>query len=228
MSDPICVIGDSITAGVVFSGEKQRYVHHPDSFINLLGSALGCEIRNHSKFGFTVPMARERMERFTKDISECGHTIVMLGGNDSDFDWPAVAETPESEHDCKTSLREFVDSYGCVLDRILNLGSNPVLLSLMPVDGRAYYKWFSKTADPEALMRFLHYTETIEHWNEMYNLAVMKLAARRGLPLIDVRSALLQKKFFDGLLSEDGIHPSPEGHRVIFDYILPQAKSILI
>ena len=61
----------------------------------------------------------------------------------------------------------------------------------------------------------------------MYNLAVMRIAARRGVPMLDVRSAFLQKRNFDGLFSEDGIHPSPEGHRRMFEYILPQTREIL-
>lgn len=227
MSEAICVIGDSITGGIVLSPEKRRYVHCKESFINLLSAELGIEFRNHSKFGATVSIARERMERYAADIADCGRTLVMLGGNDSDFDWPAVAESPDAPHDCKTPLDAFVEVYGSILERVRELGSRPVMLSLMPVDGRAYYKWFSQTADPDALMRFLHSTESIEHWNEMYNLAVMKLAASSGVPLIDLRSAILNAKFFDGLFSEDGIHPSPLGHRAIFEYILPQFKTIL-
>ena len=80
---------------------------------------------------------------------------------------------------------------------------------------------------PTALMRFLGTTNSIEHWNEMYNLAVMRIAAKRGVPMLDVRSAFLEKRDFEGLFSEDGIHPSPEGHRRMFDYVLPQAKGIL-
>ncbi|MFR5781873.1 MAG: hypothetical protein ACLUEK_08570 [Oscillospiraceae bacterium] len=45
--------------------------------------------------------------------------------------------------------------------------------------------------------------------------------------MLDVRSAFLEKRDFEGLFSEDGIHPSPEGHRRMFDYVLPQAKGIL-
>lgn len=228
MSDSACIIGDSITGGVVYLPDCGRYVRCNDSFINLLGAETGTMIRNHSKFGCTVGTAFRQVERFADDIASSSHTIVMLGGNDSDFDWPAVAASPELPHDCKTPMPDFLRLYEELLGRIKAYGGNPVLLNLIPVDGRRYFSWFSKKSDPGALMRFLYQTESIEHWNEMYNIAVMKIAAKFGLPMIDVRSAFLSERNFDGLLSEDGIHPSPRGHRTVFEYILPQAKKILI
>jgi lysophospholipase L1-like esterase len=228
MPDPVCIIGDSITGGVVYLSDSCRYTHCPDSFINLLGAETGTEMKNHSKFGCTVTSALSRIEKFGDDISACPYTVVMLGGNDSDFDWPAVAETPEQPHECKTPMADFMRLYEALIGKIKEFGSNPVLLNMIPVDGRRYFKWFSKNSDPDALMRFLHGTESIEHWNEMYNLAVMKTAAKLSLPLLDVRSAFLCTRYFNGLFSEDGIHPSIAGHRAIFDYILPQAKKVLI
>mgnify|MGYP001267340465 CR=1 FL=1 len=228
MPDPVCIIGDSITGGVVYLPDSGRYVHCKDSFINLLGDETGAEMRNHSKFGCTVATAFTQIERFSDDIAASSYTLIMLGGNDSDFDWPAVAASPEQAHSCKTPIPDFVRLYEQLVERVKALGGNPVLLNLMPVDGERYFRWFSKKCDPGALMRFLRKTESIEHWNEMYNIAVMKIAAKLGLPMIDVRSALLSARDFDGLLSEDGIHPSPRGHRTIFEYILPQAKKILI
>ena len=76
-------------------------------------------------------------------------------------------------------------------------------------------------------MRFLGTTDSIEHWNEMYNLEVIKAAARRDIPFIDVRSAFLSARDFTGLFSRDGIHPSPAGHRRMFEYSLPQLRAAI-
>ena len=67
----------------------------------------------------------------------------------------------------------------------------------------------------------------IEHWNEMYNLAVMKVAVSRNAPVLDVRSAFLCRRAFDALFSSDGIHPSVEGHRKMYEFLLPQFKTVL-
>ena len=228
MGNPICIIGDSITGGVVYLSDSAKYTHWKESFVNLLGSSLDSEMKNHSKFGCTSTAALKRLERYSKDIAACPTTLVMLGGNDSDFDWPSVSAEPEAAHDCNTPIARFVEYYNKVLDGIMSLGSKPVVINLIPVYGKRYFDWFSRKLDPKALMKFLGSTESIEHWNEMYNLAVMRIAAKRGIPMLDVRSAFLEKRNFDGLFSEDGIHPSPEGHRKMYEYVLPQARPILL
>lgn len=228
MSKSVCVIGDSITGGVVYLSDSARYVRCQDSFVNLLSSELDIDLHNHSKFGCTVSSALKKMERYTEDISACPDTLVMLGGNDSDFNWPEVAKTPEDQHDCNTPIEAFKAYYNRVLDRIIELGSRPILIDLIPVYGKRYFNWFSRKADPKSLMKFLGSTESIEHWNEMYNLAVMSIANKRNLPVLDVRSAFLSARTFDALYSEDGIHPNANGHRKIYEHVLPQAKTALI
>ena len=227
MAEKLCVIGDSITGGVVYRDDAGRYVKCRECFVNLLGSELGLDVHNHSRFGCTSTAALERLGRYEGDIADCPDTLIMLGGNDSDFDWPSVAETPEAEHDCNTPIERFIESYSRVLDKIIALGSRPLVLNLIPVFGRRYFKWFSKRADPDSLMRFLGTTDSIEHWNEMYNLAVMKVAVSRNAPVLDVRSAFLCRRAFDALFSSDGIHPSVEGHRKMYEFLLPQFKTVL-
>lgn len=227
MGSTVCIIGDSITGGVVFQPETGRYTHFKDSFVNLLGGELGAEVRNHSKFGCTVGTALARLDRYADDVTACAHTVIMLGGNDSDFDWPGVAETPDEFHDCNTPIDSFISDYSELIERVRGIGGRPVLMNMIPVFGRRYYDWICRKCDPEAIMRFLHNTDSIEHWNEMYSIAVMKLATKYALPLLDVRSSFLHARFFDSLFSQDGIHPSPDGHRVIFEYLLPQAKLAL-
>ena len=121
MAEPICIIGDSITGGVVYLSDSAKYTHWKDSFVNLLGASLDTEMKNHSKFGCTSGAALKRLERYSKDIAACPNTLVMLGGNDSDFNWPAVAAEPEAPHDCNTPVKRFRECYNAVLDRIIAL-----------------------------------------------------------------------------------------------------------
>lgn len=226
MIKSLCVIGDSITGGVVYVPEEERYAHFSGAFLGRLCGQLGIELHNHSKFGCTASAALSRMDRFIPDVSACDRTLVMLGGNDSDFDWPAVAADPEAPHECKVPPAVFCDRYGQILDRIAACGGTPVVMNPIPVDGRKYYAWISRGSDPAALMRFLHSTESIEHWNELYSLCVLKEAAARNIPVLDARSGLLRFKFFDRLFCRDGIHPSPEGHERLLEYLLPQAERL--
>ena len=43
MAEPICIIGDSITGGVVYLSDSAKYTHWKDSFVNLLGASLDTE-----------------------------------------------------------------------------------------------------------------------------------------------------------------------------------------
>ena len=55
----------------------------------------------------------------------------------------------------------------------------------------------------------------------------MKVAVSRNAPVLDVRSAFLYRRAFDALFSSDGIHPSVEGHRKMYEFLLPQFKTVL-
>ena len=227
MSEKLCIIGDSITGGVVYKDLPGRYVKCKDSFVNLLASALGLDVHNHSRFGCTSTAALERMERYERDIAGCDYTIVMLGGNDCDFDWQRVAADQEAEQQCNTPIGRFRENYAELLDRIAAAGGRAVAMNPIPVFGRRYYSWITRQADAEGVMRFLGSTDSIEHWNEMYNIAVMQAASEKNVPVLDARSAFLFRRGFDPYFSTDGIHPSVEGHRKLYEFLLPQLKRLL-
>ena len=63
MAGKLCVIGDSITGGVVYKDDAGRYVKCKDSFVNLLANSLELDLHNHSRFGCTSTAALERMPR---------------------------------------------------------------------------------------------------------------------------------------------------------------------
>ena len=48
-----------------------------------------------------------------------------------------------------------------------------------------------------------------------------------GVPVLDARSAFLFRRVFDPMFSADGIHPSVEGHRKMYEFLLPQMRRIL-
>ena len=57
MAVKLCVIGDSITGGVIYREDAARYVKCRDSFVNLLAGALGLDVHNRSRFGCTSTAA---------------------------------------------------------------------------------------------------------------------------------------------------------------------------
>ena len=56
---------------------------------------------------------------------------------------------------------------------------------------------------------------------------MLREAAARNVPILDARSAFLFRRVFNPYFSTDGIHPSAEGHRALFEYLLPQLEELL-
>jgi len=95
----------------------------------------------------------------------------------------------------------------------------PILMTLPPIDAHKYFTWFSSKLNREALLHWLGDIDIIYRHQEMYSLAVARLAAAFSCPLIDLRSAYLPQYKLDELIGPDGIHPTPAGYRLIWEEI---------
>ena len=97
-----CIFGDSVGKGVVLS-ETGRYTSGaPD--INLLTGRSDITLENFSRFGFVTEKTLSLVEKCESDIASSDAVFIEVGGNDCDFDWQSISDTPEEEHLCKTRL----------------------------------------------------------------------------------------------------------------------------
>ena len=102
-----------------------------------------------------------------------------------------------------------------------------MLLSLPELDSQRFFDHVSAGLDRENILRWLEGdVNNIGHWHEQYNLEVFKLAARRGIKLIDISSVFLRQRRLSDFLCEDGMHPNEAGHRLIADAILRELESM--
>lgn len=216
MSQSICLFGDSVAKGIGYDEASQRYIHTDHSFLRLFCAAQGLELLDHARFGCTLAKAQRLAETHWKDASESQATFFMLGGNDCDYDWAAVAQDPNPDRPCSTPMDSFLEGYLDLLARIKMNGGHPVLLSMVPVVSRKYYAWITARHGEAGIRQFLLFPEHIEHWNERYNLALYQIAGQSGVPLIDLRSPLLARKDIGDFYCPDGIHPNQAGHTLLF------------
>jgi lysophospholipase L1-like esterase len=215
----IGLFGDSILKGVVLDSLRGRYILLKDSFVNLVGRNLDIALNSYAKFGCTISAGKKIIEKHINEISGYACTVLEFGGNDCDFDWAAVSRQPEEMHLPNTPLAEFEDLYSEVIDQVADCGSLPILLSLPPLDAKRYFAWIARGLNAENIRRWLGDVEHIYRWHEMYNLAVVRLAAKKQVPLIDIRRAFLETRDYFSLFCEDGIHPNEAGHLLISDTI---------
>ena len=94
----VCVFGDSVAKGVVFDEEKKKYIFLGDNFLKLVQERQPVKFRNFAKFGCTVTKGSLIMSKQRNVLSDYDYTILEFGGNDCDFDWNSVSESPFDAH----------------------------------------------------------------------------------------------------------------------------------
>src|SRR5690554_1059801 len=227
MKDSICVFGDSIMKGVIFDAIRGRYTYLKNSFLNILGRRIDTvRVDNFAKFGCTITTGKKIIEKHAVKLPEYKFTALECGGNDCDFDWKSISECPDDIHLPKTPLDEFESLYCQIIDDVSESGSKPVLFTLPPLGAKRYFSWISRGLNAENILRWLGDVEHIYRWHEMYNNAVLKIAAAKNVLLIDIREAFLKTRDYLTLLCEDGIHPNEAGHALISDVVMKAIPAI--
>ena len=188
----ITLFGDSIPKGYTTKGGRIEKVDK--DAVSLLEEKYGFRIENRSAYGQTLHKIYERrmVERYIEDTrGEKDRTAVFcIGGNDSDYDWKAVAAAPKAFHESKTPLSVFEKE----LDELIK----------------------KLKADGVQVLEFLSGDITnINRHQECYNLAVIGAAMKNDCKIIDIRSDFLMQTDYLVNYSDDGIHPNAGGHRVI-------------
>ena len=218
----ITVCGDSITKGVIFDETKGRYTFMKNSGMKTLQTMLQAVMKNVSKFGCTTEKGKDILQKNAGHIAESDYTILEYGGNDCDMPWDAIAENPDQSYPANVPEEQFEQNYAQMIEETQNLGSLPVLMTLPQLDQNRFYRWVSSLAEKknaDAKVNILKYlngsTDTIYRWQQNYNAAVLRLAKKYNLPLIDIRKAFLQQENYRDLISIDGMHPNQKGQDLI-------------
>ncbi len=211
----ICIFGDSIGKGVYLPDEGRYKVLKP-----MVGDV---EVKNYSVFGCTVDKALSVVERHAEELSSYDRVYLELGGNDCDFDWQKVSDSPEGAHSCKTPDNIFKMTYRKIVEIILKSGGNLIVLTFPPIVAERYFKCIAQGKNEENILRWLGSTHTMYRWQEMYNMKVVELAREMNVPMVDIRSAFLQDHHYERLMSRDGIHPNEKGYELIWKTVTATA-----
>lgn len=220
----IVALGDSITKGVVLSGEN-NYSVIDGSFVEILRREQNLDINNYGRFGCTVNYGHQVIERHADDIAAAQYTIIEYGGNDCDFYWKRIALDPKAEHRPKTTLETFREQFVALINKVRSLGSKPIILSLPPIISDSYFAFFSRSMNTSQRNNILGWmggeVEAIERWHEDYNKALFAIAGQTNTPILDITHPFGN---YEGgcrsLICPDGIHPNSEGHRLIAQSII--------
>ncbi len=221
------VFGDSVLRGVIYDEKAGGYRMYRGRFTKET-ERYPLEIRNDSRFGFTVERGAELIRQ--KITPEHHPEVVFLeyGGNDCNFDWEAVAAAPDDEHLPVVPEEKFLQIYGEVIDYVLFCGAMPVVVIPAPIDAEKFLSWICrKGLSREAILHWLGGTETIYRWQEYYAAMCRRLASERGCATLDLRTPFLCRHDYGSLICADGMHPTEKGHKLIdetFDRFFEEMK----
>ena len=226
----LVALGDSIIKGVLVQseGERSRYSLAEKSIVECCAERLGGESLNLGKMGCTIEAGERILNRCLDKMSGAQYVLLEYGGNDSDYNWKAIAEAPSDKHLARTPIEVFESVYERVVNKVKELGAIPLVLSLPPMDAQRYFEFFSAGWSQEKKDNVLCWlggsTNTIMSGHELYNLATMRVAQRTGVQWIDVTSGLLKDHNFRAYLCDDGIHPNERGQRMIAEAVLQSLR----
>lgn len=212
----ICVFGDSVAKGVVYDEMKSKYTFLKDNFVDIASSVTHVTFKNFAKFGCTVSKGFEILEKNADKVKYYDYTILEFGGNDCDLNWSEISKDPSSDHLSHVPIEKFKNIYEEIIERIQALGSQPVLLTLPPLDSEKFFNWISKDLNKNNILKFLgNDINYISAWHESYNDMVHQLGCEFQIPVIDIRKDFLKVSDYTSFLCLDGMHPNEKGHRLI-------------
>lgn len=212
----IQIYGDSIMKGIQLDAACERYYLPKENNIAVFQEEYPLSIHNNSKFGCTIEKGCRQLQKSLDSGLACDMVLLEYGGNDCDYDWEQVAANPEKDHKPHTDIHTFEKVYRKMLSMLKEHAITPIVMNLPPVDAEKYLNWICRDGlSRENILKWLGDVQMIYRFQELYSSAAVKIARETNTPLIDVRSAFLDKHSFKDLICEDGIHPNQQGHELI-------------
>ncbi|MDD3959415.1 MAG: SGNH/GDSL hydrolase family protein [Clostridiaceae bacterium] len=229
MNQTIGIWGDSIMRGVVFDPVKCKYSIEKDSAAELFSRQFSIPIRNYSRFGCTAPRAYPAMiKALTGAVPDW--ILLEFGGNDCDYNWREVSENPSLPHLPNTPVERFGEVFRNMIRAVRKSGVKPVTMSLPPIHAERYFDFITSDngVDPIGVLEFLGDKQLIYRRQELYSNLVCRIAKESDVPIVDVRSAFLEKEHLADFLCMDGIHPNQKGQRLIQEVFATHYRALTI
>lgn len=213
--DNVIVWGDSLTKGIMFDEATNRYMISPHNVCDVTQQCAGIKIENRSKMGMTVTRGKSLLERDLESGMTCDAALIEFGGNDSDFNWREISQSPDTPHISRTPIVQFEESLRAMVQKLKEKGILPVLATLPPIDAQRYFDFFSRGLNKENILKWLGDVFHIYRYHEQYSVTIAAVAREAACPLIDWRAAFLRQWNNRALFCDDGIHPNEQGQALM-------------
>jgi len=220
------ISGDSISKGVVLDEKRKKYIVLKNNYVSILQQRINGVAFNLSKFGATLTYGVNKLKGILAK-QKADVVLIEYGGNDCDFNWDEVANTPEENHSPRTDLTTFEQTLRDIVNYIKAKDIIPVLMTLPPLNADLYLKWISNNnpIKEKNILKWLGSITKMYWWQERYNAVILKVAEETHTKWIDIRRAFLLQPDFSKFLCSDGIHPNEAGQKLIAEKILEDIRN---
>jgi lysophospholipase L1-like esterase len=207
-SQPVlCYFGDSITEGWIDAQlvPQLAYPARADSILHSNGTEIASFVR-----GYGGETTDDALQRLDTDVLALRPDIITLafGSNDL-YLWGSEAAP-------RVSLQRFEANYRMIVRKLRGSGVTVLLLGLPPIDVRRYYLYVdSALYAPYGGAERLH---------AQYDSVIAVVAESMHCEYISLLSTFTDSA---SQLGFDGVHPSPEGHLVIAQQLVPAIEKAL-
>lgn len=225
----VLIFGDSLARGVVWDENRGRYGLSSCSAAKLVAEKTGMQITNRSRMGMTAEGGLACMLADLEAGMTADSVLIEFGGNDSDFDWRAISEDPNAEHQPKTSIGTYEQDMRRMIELARARNMSVALCTLPPIISERYFDFFSRDGlNTDNILAWLGDKNKIYRFHERYSLVLGRLAREYGCRLLDLRSAFLEKWDAHPYFCRDGIHPNDMGQKLIGEAVLAQIAPALV
>ncbi|KZZ84122.1 SGNH/GDSL hydrolase family protein [Bacillus sp. SJS] len=209
----IVCFGDSLTRGVTLDKgrlriTKKNYPYYLKEFLK-----PDITVLNKGVFNDSSDLLLRRLQKDVLDENP-DFVIIAIGGNDCNFNWNEVVEHPDSEHQATVPVDRYIENVKMMMEKMKKAGIIPIVMTLPPLDPVRYYQYLFQQYG-SSIGHWISLKGGMEHWHGMYNDRLMNLADEMQVGKADVRTALRQAGSLQNLISDDGIHLTPAGYRVV-------------
>ena len=226
----ITALGDSVIKGVLVqlddSTGLRQYRVSRHTIVDYCAHLLHTDSLNLGRFGCTAPVGELVAERNQDKLRASDIVLIEYGGNDSDYDWKAIADNPQGHFVPRTDLPSFTAAYHRIIGLVRKAGATPVVLSLPPMDEKRYFNFFSRNWCREQVMNVQQWLgkslQKMRQGHELYNQTTRRIALTHQVQFLDIATPFMLRDDWRDYLCEDGIHPTESGQKRIAEEIVRQ------
>lgn len=218
----ITLFGDSILYGIIVNPDTLKYAKSPGYDLRKEAEKLGFDLLNVSQMGRNSAEGIEAVELYLTRHPAPDYAIIEFGGNDCDRNWAEIARGDRGR--VKLTETQFKQNLLNMVSTLSSRGTKVALMNMPPVSSEPFFNWVAPTEDAKrAVQAYLGDVEQIYKTHENYSNIISELAHELNIPLIDARG-----KFNNDttLLCIDGVHPNPDGYKLIKQSLIEYLKSL--